>query len=300
MYAYARPPADRPGFTAMRRVCARLALLAVLVPPLVGLAFSQALSAPKARLWALWQAQDPAATARVDHGPWDQILRTYLAPDATGLNRFDYAGVSAPDRAALEGYIADLAALPVSRYARAEQLAYWINLYNALTVQVVLEHYPVRSIRDIDISPGLFANGPWDKPLLMIEGHAVSLNDIEHRILRPIWRDPRVHYALNCASVGCPDLRRQAFTADLAEALLEAAARDYVNSPRGVRIAEGRLIVSSIYVWFREDFGGDDAGVISHLKRYAAPALAARLAGIEALGGHAYDWTLNERIDPAS
>jgi hypothetical protein len=284
----------------MRRVCARLALLAVLVPPLVGLGVAEALSAPKAQLWAHWQARDPAATARVDHGPWDRILRTYLAPDAAGVTRFDYAGISAPDRAALDDYVVGLAALPVSRYARAEQLAYWINLYNALTVQVVLAHYPVRSIRDIDISPGLFADGPWDKPLLTIEGRSVTLNDIEHRILRPIWRDPRIHYALNCASVGCPNLRRQAFTADRTEALLEAAARDYVNSPRGVRIVKRKLIVSSIYVWFSEDFGGDDTVIISHLKRYAAPALAARLAGIETLGGHAYDWTLNERIDPAS
>lgn len=285
---------------ALLRFGGRLALLAVLVPPLAGLTSIEAFFAPKARLWGRWQTHDPAATARMDHGPWDRILGTYVAPDAAGVNRFDYAGVSAPDRAALDGYIAGLAALPIRRYARAEQLAFWINLYNALTVQLVLAHYPVGSIRDIDISPGLFADGPWDKPLLTIESQAVTLNDIEHRILRPIWRDPRIHYALNCASVGCPDLQRRAFTAEGVEALLEAAAHGYVNSPRGLKIAKGKLIVSSIYVWFSEDFGGDDIGVIAHLKRYAEPALAARLAGIDRLGGHAYDWTLNERSGPPS
>jgi len=285
---------------ALLSFCGRLVLLALLVPPLAGLSSIEAFFAPKARLWARWQAHDPAAAARIDHGPWDRILATYIAPDTSGVNRFDYAGVSASDRAALDGYIAGLAALPVSRYARTEQLAYWINLYNALTVQVVLAHYPVDSIRDIDISPGLFADGPWDKALLTIEGQPVTLNDIEHRILRPIWHDPRIHYALNCASVGCPDLQRRAFTAEGTEALLEAAARGYVNSPRGARFKKDKLIVSSIYVWFSEDFGGDDAGVIAHLKRYAESALAARLAGIERLGGHAYDWTLNRRNGPPS
>lgn len=292
-----RPQSTR---AALLRLCGRLALLAGLAAPLAGLVSVEALFAPKARLWARWQAHDPAATTRVDHGPWDRILDAYVAPDGAGVNRFDYAGVSAADRAALDRYLAGLAALPISRYARAEQRAYWINLYNALTVRVVLGHYPVDSIRDIDISPGLFADGPWDKPLLTIEGQAVTLNDIEHRILRPIWHDPRIHYALNCASVGCPNLRRRAFTAANAEALLEAAARDYVNSPRGLRFAGNKLIVSSLYVWFQEDFGGDDAGVIAHLMRYAAPALAARLAGVKALDGHAYDWSLNGRGGPPS
>jgi hypothetical protein len=300
MRAHAKPTVHRPRISAMLGLGVRLALLAVLVPPLAGLTSVEAFFAPKPKLWARWQTHDPAATARMDHGAWNRIVGTYVAPDGAGVNRFDYAGVSAPDRLALDRYVARLAALPVSRYARAEQFAYWINLYNALTVQLVLAHYPVDSIRDIDISPGLFADGPWDKPLVTIEGQAVTLNDIEHRILRPIWRDPRIHYALNCASVGCPNLQRRAFTAAGTEALLEAAARGYVNSPRGLRFAKGRLIVSSIYVWFSEDFGGDDAAIIAHLRRYAKPALAARLAGIKTLGGHAYDWALNGRIGPPS
>jgi hypothetical protein len=282
----------------MLRFGARIALLALLILPLAGLSSIEAVFAPKARLWARWQAHDPAATARIDHAAWSRILETYVMPDAEGLNRFDYAGVSVPDRTALEGYIAGLTRRPISRYNRSEQFAYWINLYNALTVQLVLAHYPVASIRDIDISPGLFADGPWDKRLATIEGVAVSLNDIEHRILRPIWRDPRVHYAVNCASVGCPNLQRRAFTADGAEALLEEAARSYVNSPRGLRVTGSKLIVSSIYVWFNEDFGGDDAGVIAHLRRYAKPALAAQLAGIRRIHDHAYDWTLNRRMRP--
>ncbi len=97
-----------------------------------------------------------------------------------------------------------LAATSADRLRRAEQFPFWINLYNALTVKVVLDHYPVEIIRDIDISPGLFADGPWGKKLVTVEGEALSLDDIEHRILRPIWKDPRLHYVLNCAALGVP------------------------------------------------------------------------------------------------
>ena len=210
------------------------------------------------------------------------------------MNRFAYGRVSVTDGAGLDAYLARLAALPISRYGRAEQRAYWINLYNALTVQLVLAHYPVASIRDIAISPGLFAIGPWGKRLVEIEGETLSLNDIEHRILRPIWRDPRIHYAVTCAALGCPSLQRFAFTAANTESLLESAARAYVNHPRGVRLAEGRLLLSSIYVWFAEDFGSDDAAIVAHLRRYAEPPLAAQLERTTAIAGHAYDWSLND------
>ncbi len=122
----------------------------------------------------------------------------------------------------------------------------------------------------------------------------MSLNDIEHRILRPIWRDPRLHYALNCAAIGCPNLQPTAFAAANSEALLEAAARAYVNHPRGARIEDGKLIVSSIYVWFQEDFDGDDAGVIRHLTRHAAAGLRSRLASVASIYTLDYDWVLND------
>jgi hypothetical protein len=159
---------------------------------------------------------------------------------------------------------------------------------------VVLSHYPVASIRDIDVSPGLFSDGPWDRALVTVAGEALTLNDIEHRILRPIWRDPRIHYAVNCASIGCPNLQAAPFTAENTEALLESAARSYVNSPRGVSFGETGLVVSSIYVWFQDDFGDNDAKVIAHIERYAEPELAERIRQAPRLSGHAYDWELND------
>lgn len=268
-------------------------LVALLVTAAVGPL--EAMFAPSAKLWSRWLAADPTATAEIDHSSWDALIKTYLREGPSGPARFAYGSVSPADREALQAYLAKLQAVAISRYSRPEQFAYWVNLYNALTVKVVLDHYPVASIRDINISPGLFTRGPWGRELVTIEGEGVSLNDIEHRILRPIWKDPRIHYAVNCAAVGCPDLQKDAFTAANTEALLDRGARTYVNDERGVRFDNGRLIISSIYGWFAEDFGGS-AGVLAHLRQYAEPQLRQRLESRTAADGHAYDWSLNAAL----
>jgi hypothetical protein len=252
-------------------------------------------AAPKADLWQRWTAHDPASAAIVDHAAWDGFLARYRVMGEDGIARVAYGAVTPDDRAALDAYVDGLAAVPVSGLNRPEQRAYWVNLYNALTVRLVLDHYPVKSIRDIGALPSWLGGGPWKQKLVTVDGETLTLDDIEHRILRPIWRDPRIHYVVNCASLGCPDLPAHALTADNAEAVLDQAARAYVNHPRGVTVRDGRLTVSSIYVWFEADFGGGDTGVIAHLKRYAAPALGAQLETVDAIAGDAYDWSLNDR-----
>ncbi|MBM3556363.1 MAG: DUF547 domain-containing protein [Alphaproteobacteria bacterium] len=251
-------------------------------------------AAPEAKLWPRWLAHDPAATRAIDHAPWSAFLARYLVRGADGINRLAYGRVSMEDRAALDAYVTTLEASPVSQLARPEQKAFWINLYNALTVRTVLAHYPVASIKDIRISPGLFASGPWGRKLATVEGEALSLDDIEHRILRPIFADPRLHYALNCAALGCPNLGATAYgVADL-EDRLDAAARDFINHPRGVRLVRGKLHVSSIFVWFGVDFGRDEAALSAHFRAHAAPALAEALKGVGAIADHDYDWRLND------
>ncbi len=253
-----------------------------------------AAAAPQADVWPRWTAHAPESAATVDHSAWDRLLGRYLVPAPDGGLRVAYGRVDAADKDALARYLDGLQRVAVSALNRDEQRAFWINLYNALTVRLILERWPVASIRDIGISPGLFSIGPWGRRLATVEGDPLSLDDIEHRILRPIWKDPRLHYAVNCTAIGCPDLAPAAFTATNAEALLEKAAHAFINHPRGARLEEGRLIVSSIYVWFRDDFGdGTDAAVIAHLARYAAPELKAALVGIERVSGHGYDWAIN-------
>ena len=250
--------------------------------------------APSARLWARWQPHDPHASLVVDHAALTTTLAAIVRTRADGSTRVAYAAVTPAMRAGLDAYLAAVAAVAVARLARPEQFALWVNLYNALTLRVVLDALargPVRSIRDIDLSHGLFSGGPWDAKLIAVDGEPVSLNDIEHRILRPIWRDPRVHYAVNCASVGCPDLQPMAFTGAGLGARLDAAATAYVNHPRGVTPTADGLVLSSIYNWFAEDFEPD--GVIAHLRRFARPALTQALTGSAAIDSYRYDWSLN-------
>ena len=254
----------------------------------------RAKAAPDADLWPRWEAHSPDATREPDHGAWGEFLTRYLKNGGDGINRVAYADVTDADRDALKRYLDAMAGVVPADLTRDAQFAYWVNLYNALTVDTVLDHAPVDSIRDIDISPGWFSDGPWGKKLVTVDGADLSLDDIEHRILRPIWRDPRVHYAVNCAALGCPNLRPRPFTADRLETMLDDGARAYVNHPRGARMTGDGLVVSSIYVWFQADFGGDDAGVIAHLKRYADSGLTAKLAEAEGIADHGYDWTLND------
>jgi hypothetical protein len=228
-----------------------------------------------------------------DHGPWDRILAQYVSLGADDIARFDYAAVTEADRAALEAYLGALTATAPTTLARDDQLAYWINLYNALTIRVVLDHYPVASIRRIKFGR-LLVLGPWGEELIEVEGSMLSLDNIEHDIIRPIFADPRIHYGVNCASLGCPDLRTEAYEGARIDEQLDEAARAFVNHPRGARVANGRLHVSSIYHWFQEDFGGNDAGVIEHLLQHAEPNLAAALEGVDRIARHSYDWDLNE------
>lgn len=249
-------------------------------------------AAPDAVLWPRWQVYEAASRLRVDHTPWDQFLAEYLDDrHSSGIHRMAYASVD--DRRCLETYVLGLQQQPVSRLSRDEQKVFWINLYNAATVLVVLDHYPVTSILKIRLG-GFLSPGPWDGQFLEVEGEKLSLNDIEHRILRPIWADNRVHYALNCASLGWLNLQSAAFTAENSEALLDSAARSYINHPRGARFEGKRLILSSIYKWYGSDFGGSRQALLNHLSGYAAPSLAASLEAYDGRISYAYDWDLNE------
>jgi len=238
-----------------------------------------------------------AGSATAEHGPFDILLSRRARRSSDGVVRVDYAGwrASTSDRAALKAYIATLSRTNPLTLTRPEQYAFWANLYNAVTIDVVLDAWPVRSIRDI--RSGLVA-GPWKRKAVTVAGVELSLDDIEHNIMRKGWSDPRVHYAVNCASYSCPNLPLRAFRGATLEPALEAAARAYVNHSRAVRFDGETLIVSSIYDWYADDFGGSDARVIAHLARYANAPLRARLQAATRIDRNAYDWSLN--ATPAS
>ncbi len=249
---------------------------------------------PRVELWDVWSEHDSRSTDSVDHREWDRLLKTYVVAGSDGINRFAYSRVSLADLRALNAYIEQLVGTSIVRYNRNEQRAYWINLYNALTVKVVIEHYPVQTIRDIDLSTSPLSSGPWDHKLVRIGGHDVSLNDIEHRILRPIWLDPRIHYAVNCAALGCPNLLPEAFTAANIDSLMTRAAIEFINHPRGARVVDNGLVVSKIYLWYAEDFGETTEKIVAHLRSYARPEFALRIHANILIEDYAYDWSLND------
>ncbi|MEM9740381.1 MAG: DUF547 domain-containing protein [Pseudomonadota bacterium] len=225
------------------------------------------------------------------HAAWTALLATYVQPGDDGLNRFDYGALAAneTDSAALSQYLASFETLDFDSLTRDEAFAAWANLYNALTIDHMIGRYPVKSIRSGYIV------GPWKRVKTIADGREVSLDDIEHKILRVEWSDPRVHYAVNCASIGCPNLQTKAWEAATLDADLDKAARDFINTERGVTIrSRGGLQVSTIYKWFEEDFGGNEAGVIDHLLQYADAGLAEQIRADADIKRHAYDWDLND------
>lgn len=270
-------------------------LLFLLLPLLTACATVERLALPKPEPLpnpALTRSAPPPGE-HVDHRVWTAFLNRYVMQDGQGVNRVAYGQVTQADRARLNGYLDELQAVNPAHLTRDQQLAYWINLYNALTVDVILDNYPVASIRDITDGPLSF--GPWDRPLVHVAGETLTLNDIEHRIIRPNFNEPRIHYALNCAAVGCPNLMDRAWQAEALERDFAAAEHAYVNDPRGVRFDDrGGLTLSKIYIWFREDFGPNEKAVLAQIETAAEPDLKARLQNTSRVRAYTYDWALND------
>jgi hypothetical protein len=248
-------------------------------------------------LWAAadpgdyFKKSDPGNTEIVNHQSFQDILNTYLDDNnASGINRFIYKSVSSIDKKALKDYLKYLSNIKVTKLNKNEQMAYWINMYNALTIDVILDNYPVKSIKDI--KSGIFTPGPWKLMLITVDDIELSLNDIEHSILRPIWKDKRIHYAVNCASLGCPNLSKSVYSADSLEKMLNTAATDYINHPRGVKIENNKLILSSIYKWYKDDFGSKN-DLLQHLDEYAKGSLKDKLLSWTGSIKYGYDWELN-------
>ncbi|MEO0497320.1 MAG: DUF547 domain-containing protein, partial [Pseudomonadota bacterium] len=276
----------------------------------LGAAHAQAVGEllPKKQISKAFSASSNSQQMTLDNTNYAQLLDKYVSVSATGITAFDYAGVSTADSAALDGYIDQLETVDPTALTRAQQIAYWSNLYNAVTLDVVIDAGEKTSIKNIEIDVpenrqpklGLFgglksavSGGPWDAPLVDVNGIALTLNNIEHEILRKMG-EPRIHYSINCASYSCPNLKATPWTAANLDAELDEAARAFVQHPRGVRVnADGGVVISKIYDWFKRDFGTEDAKVLAHIRPYATGEVAEALANATRIADHEYDWTLN-------
>ena len=250
------------------------------------------LAAPSAQYWAYWDSSNEGSYRSINHSEWDSILSRYVVTQhASGINRFRYGDVSKADRKRLQSYLAAMASVDPRQYRKLEQKAYWMNLYNALTVNLVIEHYPIKSVQDIK-GRG-FSKGPWNTSLVTIARQELSLNDIEHRILRPIWKDHKILFGLACASLGCPNLQTQAFTAENHGRLLKQTGRDFVNHQRGVSLSKGKLEASSIFDWYQADFAKSEKSLLKVFAHYSDDRQALYLLGFSGNIKFHHDWTLN-------
>jgi hypothetical protein len=233
------------------------------------------------------------AGKRVDHTAWQALLTKYV--DAKGL--VDYRTWKAADRPALDRYLQGLAKVdPATLADTPERLAFWINAYNALTIKGMLKFHPTPSIKKH--TAVLWGFHFWDDVRLQVGGTERSLDHIEHQILRKL-DEPRIHFAIVCASMSCPRLRNTAYTGPTLEAQLAAAAREFFADRRHFRVTGSSTTVhaSSILKWFREDFGGTDAKLLAFARKWTAdPARRALLArpGLS-FDWLEYDWSINEQ-----
>jgi hypothetical protein len=228
-----------------------------------------------------------SAARPISHQTWDTLLKQHVRPDG----RVNYPGFIA-DSTQLNDYLQELSAnFPTAtHWSREERLAYWINAYNAFTVQLVIRHYPVESIKDIGPRLSIpFLNSVWDIKFIEIEGERLDLNNIEHSILRKEFDEPRIHFAINCASVSCPVLRPEAYIAEKLEQQLEEQAVAFINDPVRNQITRERAEVSKIFSWFKGDFT-KNGSLRDFLNRYAQSPLSPE-ADIDHLD---YNWSLND------
>ena len=246
-----------------------------------------AITAPSADLLPQWHRSNEHNATFIDHSRWQRLLNKYLVV-SDQHHLFRYNAVTAQDQQVLKIYLATLSKIDPRQYRQKEQLAYWVNLYNALTVNLILENYPISSIKRIG---GIFSFGPWNNPIITVADQSLSLNDIEHRILRPIWQDPRIHYVVNCASLSCPNLPKTALSGLNAEFILEESAKAFISSPKGVTRQGNTLVLSSIYDWYADDFGGSESKVLEHISQYNR---AGYLKNWQGDIDYRYDWDLNE------
>tara|TARA_R110000868_G_scaffold81946_1_gene231681 strand:+ start:2663 stop:3421 length:759 start_codon:yes stop_codon:yes gene_type:complete len=212
----------------------------------------------------------------IDHKQWNDLLQKHVS----SKGNVDYKGFK-KDQAALQSYLDALSKnLPEKSWSKEAVLAYWINAYNAYTVKLILDNYPVKSIKDI--------KNPWDKEFFTLQNKKYSLGEIEHKILRKM-NEPRIHFAINCASFSCPNLANKAYTEIGLEKQLETAAKSFVNDKTKNTIATDKIEISSIFDWFSGDFKTNGT-LIDFLNKYSSVKINknAKVKYKE------YNWNLNE------
>ncbi|MCF8143407.1 MAG: DUF547 domain-containing protein [Deltaproteobacteria bacterium] len=221
---------------------------------------------------------------RVDNTPYAELLDKYVKNGVA-----DYQGFK-NEEGKLDRYLKILEETDPKKLPRNEQFAFYINAYNAWTIKLILSAYPdIKSIKDL----GSLFKSPWKKKIARIDGDVMTLDNIEHDILRPRFKDPRIHFAVNCASKGCPPLRSEPYRGDRLDRQLTQMTEAFINTPKYNRIQKNTLYVSSIFKWYSEDFNDD---IVGFFRQYAQGKLREEIKQHEGkinVRYLDYDWSLN-------
>ncbi len=221
----------------------------------------------------------------ISHQLWEEVLQAHVSEDG----KVDYAGLK-KDPTKLNAYLKLMGDNHpnAKNWSENERLAYWINAYNAYTIELILKHYPVKSIKDIKKGIVLL-NTVWDIKFIEIEGNTYDLNHIEHGILRKEFEEPRIHFAIVCASYSCPNLLNHAFTAEQMEEQLTTQSKAFINDPSKNKLAPNQIQLSKIFSWFKGDFTKKGT-LIEFLNTYSTTKINSEAAS----SFLDYSWSLNE------
>ncbi len=240
-------------------------------------------------------AAAPGSTAAPDYTVWGDLLAKHYDP----LKGMNYKALKARDKATLDRLRQQMAQVDVAALPRPDQLAYWINLYNVSVVGIVVDNYPVESIRDLSTDPIVRLN-VFKKPSVAVKGGKLSLNDIENDKVRAGFKDPRIHFAINCAAASCPPIRKEPYVGARIDQQLDDQTRWFLNGPKGVRLEQkGRTLVvhtTKVMDWFADDFETWGGGRVAFLKKHLAPETRRRLEAARdvELAFDDYSWKLND------
>ena len=215
---------------------------------------------------------------KFDHTPWDRLLQKHVSTQGN----VNYEAFK-KDQTALDVYLASISKTkPETDWSQNEAMAYWINAYNAYTVKLMLNNYPLKSILSVN------GGKAWDLKFIEIKGQKYSLNNIEHDILRKKYADPRIHFAVNCASISCPKLFNTAFFAEGLESKLEKAAKEFINNSSKNLVTPNNAEISKLFDWYKDDF--TKSGTVSdYLNKYANTKLTA-----DKISFKEYNWNINK------
>lgn len=220
------------------------------------------------------------SSGSVSHDKWAKMLNQYV----TENGNVNYDGFKESE-SQLDQYLNHLKSnAPKDNWSKEHSMAYWINAYNAFTIKLILKNYPLKSIMEVN------SGKAWDLQFIEIGGKKLSLNDIEHNILRKRYKDPRIHFAVNCASVSCPKLVNRPFLATTLQVQLENAAKQFVNNAKKNSISADKIQISKLFEWYSGDFT-DGQSLIAYLNKYSKIKINPKAK----ISYMAYDWNLNSK-----